>query len=160
MYALKKKTKLIKVKKKQKKRLGQNVLNVIAVPLGMLILKSRSLSSRWYKATCCSLARSSSDRLWMGTGCNRTLWPNMVAHVWSPCREERERERRVSDNWEKNLRLQSTDYQSQSTFIFQLTTKFQLSNHSLTQSPKIINQPSSSWRQKFLYRLKRRRFTY
>lgn len=54
----------------------------------MLILKSRSLSSRWYKATSCSLARSSSDRLWIGTGCNRTLWPNMVAHVWSPCREE------------------------------------------------------------------------
>lgn len=61
------------------------------VPFGMLILKSRSLSSRWYKATSCSRARSSSDRLWMGTGCNRTLWPNMVAHVWSPWGGERNR---------------------------------------------------------------------
>lgn len=66
------------------------MFQVISVPLGMLIFISRSLSSRWYKATSCSLARSSSDRLWIGTGCNRTLWPNMVAHVWSPCREERE----------------------------------------------------------------------
>lgn len=56
----------------------------------MLILKPRSRSSRWYKATSWSLARSSSDRLWIGTGCNLTLWPNMVAHVWSPCHEKRE----------------------------------------------------------------------
>lgn len=62
---------------------------VIPVPLGMLILKSKSLSSRWYRATSCRRARSSSDRLWMGTGCSRTLWPNMVAHVWSPWHDER-----------------------------------------------------------------------
>lgn len=62
------------------------------VPLGMLILKSRCLSSRWYKATSCSLARSSSDRFWIGTGCRRTLWPNMVAHVLFPW-SERETDR-------------------------------------------------------------------
>lgn len=65
----------------------------------MLILKSRSLSSRWYKATSCNLARSNSDRLWMGTGCNRTLCPNMVAHVWSPCRANRD----ITVDWRRPL---------------------------------------------------------